>query len=166
MVVIRDVATRVVIAAYALVAEALGPIRLGLGPPVDLSLSHRTDGDKVIVNASGELDIYTMGRLRDLLIDIASNWKEAYPFTITFDLTLVEFLDSAALGVLVGGVKRIILLFGRQYEDSQIPPEERKGPILNPQGKPIATIICYEHIAKIIRMTNLTKVFEVFNLSG
>ena len=66
---------------------------------MDLKLGHHaTDGFEVI-DMQGEIDIYTAPRLRELLIDLVS--KGSYQLVVNLDE--VGFLDSAGLGVLVGG---------------------------------------------------------------
>lgn len=125
-------------------------------------MTRQEDGDRIIVTLEGEIDVYTAPRLRELLIDSVTSWKHIYPFTLILDFERVEFLDSTGLGILTGALKRMIMRFGQQYEDSLIPCEQRETPYLNPQGGPIITIVCtQERILKIFRITGLAKIFAV-----
>ena len=69
---------------------------------VDLSLEDRTEGDRTVVVVGGEIDVYTAPKLREKLIDLVS----AGNYHLVVDMEAVEFLDSAGLGILVGGLKR------------------------------------------------------------
>jgi len=67
-----------------------------------VSLS-RFGSDCFVVAAGGELDLHTVDRLRDKLADVI----EAGGRRILVDLTGVSFMDSTALGVLVGAAKTL-----------------------------------------------------------
>lgn len=66
-----------------------------------LSLATQHDRGWAVVRLTGEIDVTTAARLREYLAGV--NAAEA---GIVVDLTGVEFLDSAGLGVLVGALKR------------------------------------------------------------
>jgi anti-sigma B factor antagonist len=66
---------------------------------------HATDA---VVEVAGELDIYTAPALRGALLDLVAAGR----FRIVVDLCHVVFLDSSALGVLVGGYKRASTMGG------------------------------------------------------
>jgi anti-sigma B factor antagonist len=103
---------------------------------VDLSLSTRPEGGRVIVEAAGEIDVYTAPKLREQLAQLVDAGK----YDIVVDLQKVEFLDSTGLGVLVGGLKRV-----RQHEGT-------------------LRLVCnQERILKIFRITGLTKVFPIYD---
>jgi anti-sigma B factor antagonist len=104
------------------------------GLEVDLSLSTRSEGDRVVVEVGGEIDVYTAPRLREQLIDLVSGGS----YDIVVDMTKVEFLDSTGLGVLVGGLKRV-----RAHDGS------------------LRLVCTQERILKIFRITGLTKVFPI-----
>jgi anti-sigma B factor antagonist len=69
---------------------------------VDLNLTRRTEGNAVVVTASGELDIYTADALRNLVIEITDKGPRA----IVLDLDGVTFLDTTGLAVVVGIMRR------------------------------------------------------------
>jgi anti-sigma B factor antagonist len=103
---------------------------------VDLSLSTRADGGRTIVEAVGEIDVYTAPKLRERLAELVDTGRH----DIVVDMHRVEFLDSTGLGVLVGGLKRV-----RQHEGS-------------------LRLVCnQERILKIFRITGLTKVFLIYD---
>jgi anti-sigma B factor antagonist len=56
-----------------------------------------------VISGEGDLDAFSAGQLRAALIDAC----RATPVKVVIDLTHVPFMDSTALGVLVGGVRRV-----------------------------------------------------------
>ena len=69
--------------------------RTAAGGLVDLKLGHYSKDGIEVVTVEGEIDIYTVPRLRELLIDLAA--KNTYQLIVNLDK--VEFLDSTGLGV-------------------------------------------------------------------
>ncbi len=65
-------------------------------------------GEEARVSVSGELDMFTSSSLRRELADLIADGAR----DITVDLANVEFVDSTALGVLVGAFKRLRALDG------------------------------------------------------
>ena len=63
----------------------------------------RFGSDSFVVAAGGELDLYTAERLREKLADAL----ELGGRRVLVDLTGVSFLDSTALGVLVGAAEAL-----------------------------------------------------------
>jgi anti-sigma B factor antagonist len=60
----------------------------------------RRDGATLVV-LRGDLDLATAPDLRETLIEVIDDGAR-----IVIDMEAVEFLDSAGLGILVGGLKR------------------------------------------------------------
>ena len=56
-----------------------------------------------VLKPTGDLDVYTVGSLRDA---IASILEEDKP-SVVVDLDSVPFMDSSGLGALMGGVRRL-----------------------------------------------------------
>jgi anti-sigma B factor antagonist len=101
---------------------------------VDLSLETRQQGEYTIVEVTGEIDVYTAPKLRECLVELADGGHHQ----LVVDMEKVDFLDSTALGVLVGGLKRV-----RAHEGSM-------------------ELVCTsERLLKIFRITGLTKVFSI-----
>jgi anti-sigma B factor antagonist len=72
---------------------------VGFMPLLDTRVSvSRFGNDSFVVAAGGELDLYTSERLRDKLAEALESGGRR----ILVDLTGVSFMDSTALGVLVG----------------------------------------------------------------
>lgn len=61
------------------------------------------DGDSVVVELAGELDLYNAEDLRAALHDAA----ERDPRRLVIDLSNVDFVDSTTLGVLVEARRRL-----------------------------------------------------------
>ncbi len=96
--------------------------------------SERVDGVPV-VSASGEIDVATAPPLRDRLQALTT----AGEATVVVDLLGVTFLDSTALGVLVGAL-------GRCRE----------------AGGNLPLVIADPRILKVFEITGLTGVFAIF----
>jgi anti-sigma B factor antagonist len=64
---------------------------------LSLSISTETRDSAVVVQAEGDLDVYTAPRLKEALEEFATGGGR-----LILDLSEVHFIDSTALGVLVG----------------------------------------------------------------
>jgi anti-sigma B factor antagonist len=69
---------------------------------MDLGLVVREEGDWTVLVVSGEVDIATAPNLREKLHSLLADGR----LHVIIDLDEVTFLDSTALGVLVGVLKR------------------------------------------------------------
>ena len=112
------------------------PVRLHpgdtAGPSIRTSVVH---DDRVVVRVVGALDLYTVGVLREVLLDVI-----AAQFTdIVVVLTEVTFVDSTGLGVLVGAHKRV------------------RG-----RGGRLQLVVDQESVLKVIRITALNQVFTLY----
>lgn len=67
------------------------------------------DGTRFVVAVSGEIDLFTAPELKAALADAI----EAGRTRVVVDLSETTFLDSTALGVLIGTVKRLRARDGR-----------------------------------------------------
>jgi anti-sigma B factor antagonist len=88
-----------------------------------------------VVTASGEIDVATAPPLRDRLQALTTSGKA----NIVVDLLGVTFLDSTALGVLVGALKRC-----------------------REAGGDLPLVIAEPRILKVFEITGLTGVFPIF----
>jgi anti-sigma B factor antagonist len=101
---------------------------------VDLTLATRDVDATTVVTVTGEIDVYTAPKLRDLITDLVGQGR----YHLVIDMTGVEFLDSTGLGVLVGGLKKV-----RANQGS-------------------LQLVCNrERLLKIFRITGLAKVFRI-----
>ena len=100
---------------------------------MNLKLGHYTKDGIEVIDVTGNIDISTAPRLRELLTDLASKNNQ-----LIINLERVEFLDSTGLGVLVGGLKRV-----RAHDGS------------------LELVCTRERILKIFRITGLAKVFGI-----
>src|SRR5258708_16141241 len=66
-------------------------------PPDRLRLEYRVDDRVAIVDADGEIDVFTCGPLRDRLLALADEGHSG----LVVNLGRVSFIDSARLGGLV-----------------------------------------------------------------
>lgn len=60
-------------------------------------------GDHKILKPTGDLDVYTVGSLRDALSQMIEDGTPK----VVVDLDGVPFMDSSGLGALMGGVRRM-----------------------------------------------------------
>jgi anti-sigma B factor antagonist len=71
---------------------------------MDLVIREHDHGGVPVLSLSGEVDLATVPRLRDRLVKAALDHPGT---TVIVDLDGVTLLDSAGLGVLVGGLRRM-----------------------------------------------------------
>lgn len=96
--------------------------------------TERLSDRQVVISPAGEVDLYTAPELKQELLDAI----ESGATDVIVDLTLTTFIDSAALGVLVGAVRRL---------------RERDGRL---------SIVCSERsIRKIFEITGLDRVLAI-----
>ncbi len=72
-------------------------------PPEFAITEHPIDAERHVVAVRGEIDLFTAPELKQVLAESI----EAGRNRIIVDLTETTFLDSTALGVLIGAVKRL-----------------------------------------------------------
>jgi anti-sigma B factor antagonist len=72
-------------------------------PPEFALTEDSIDAERHIVAVRGEIDLFTAPELKQKLTDAIEGGKTR----IVVDLTQTTFLDSTALGVLIGAVKRL-----------------------------------------------------------
>ena len=65
---------------------------------VELKVSSRNEGDRVIVALSGEIDLYTAPRLQSQL---AAALRADHPVRLVVDMSGVDFCDSTGMNVLL-----------------------------------------------------------------
>ena len=100
----------------------------------EFHIEERHDGALPVVAVSGEIDVATAPQLRESLHHVIAEGDS----TVALDLLSVTFLDSTALGVLVGALKRCRELGG----DLQL-------------------VVADPRILKIFEITGLTNVFTI-----
>jgi len=89
-----------------------------------------------IIDIEGEIDVYTAPQLKQQMLDLLDKGATH----IVVNLSEVEYLDSTALGVLIGGLKRL---------------RERNGAL---------DIICPNpRIRRIFEITGLDKIFDIYS---
>ena len=103
---------------------------------MELGLAVRDEGAWAILTVSGEIDIATAPSLRERLHSLLAEGKRQ----IVVDLDDVGFLDSTALGVLVGVLKRA------RSEDGEV------------------RIVCTQpRVRKVFEITRLDSAFDLFD---
>jgi anti-sigma B factor antagonist len=103
--------------------------------PPEFSLSKESlDAERHVVTVRGEIDLFTAPELKAAL----SESIESGHSRIVVDLTDTTFLDSTALGVLIGAVKRLRSRDGR-----------------------LTIVNVDENIAKTFEITGLDQIFPI-----
>jgi anti-sigma B factor antagonist len=87
-----------------------------------------------VIAVRGEIDLFTAPELKQALTEAV----EAGDYRVVIDLTDVSFLDSTALGVLIGAVKR-----------------------LRSRGGALAIVNTETSIAKTFEITGLDQIFTI-----
>jgi anti-sigma B factor antagonist len=101
---------------------------------MDLGLEVSEFEGAVVLTVRGEVDVSTAPRLRQRLVELASDGRQR----VVVDLDQVDFLDSTGLGVLVGGLKRFRSL-----------------------GGDLILVCTQRRILKVFEITGLTRAFVV-----
>ncbi len=89
-----------------------------------------------LIELSGEVDLYTAPRFKDDLIALIDDGA----VDIVIDLSRVTFIDSTALGVIIGGVKRLHDRDGR-----------------------LALVAASRPVVRILNITGLDRVLTIFD---
>jgi anti-sigma B factor antagonist len=87
-----------------------------------------------LVTLSGEVDIYTAPRLKERMLELF----DAGVRDMIVDLSEVTFIDSTALGVLIGGVRRV-----------------------GDAGGTMALVVATRPVERILAVTGLDQVFTI-----
>ncbi|MCL4473924.1 MAG: STAS domain-containing protein [Actinobacteria bacterium] len=98
--------------------------------------SEKTDSGVAVITVAGELDLYTAPRLKENLLAALEDGA----LKIVIDMAGVHFIDSSALGVLIGGVKR-----------------------LKPKGGRLVLVSVDENVNWIFQITGLNSVFDIYS---
>jgi anti-sigma B factor antagonist len=100
----------------------------------NLFLETRRTGDWTVVEAKGEVDLYTAPRLKERVAELASS---GHP-RLAVNLAGVEFMDSTGIGVLISGLKRC-----------------------REAGGDLALVAPREPVRKVLSITGLDRVFPI-----
>ena len=97
------------------------------------------DSSTPLIELEGEVDVYTAPQLKQQMLSLLESGNNE----MVIDLTKVEYLDSTALGVLIGGLKRV---------------RERDGnlPLICPSPR----------IRRVFEITGLDKIFDIYGSEG
>jgi anti-sigma B factor antagonist len=101
---------------------------------VNLAVSTFDRGGTTVVAVQGEIDVYTAPVLRDALDKQISAGK----IDLVVDLRNVTFMDSTALGVLVGRLK-----------------------LVRVQSGSLRVVVTHERVLRVFDITGLNKVFSI-----
>jgi anti-sigma B factor antagonist len=106
------------------------------GERMNLKVETRSLNQTTVIDLEGEVDVYTAPHLKQRIIDLLDSGAKH----VTVNLSNVDYLDSTALGVLIGGLKRL---------------RERNGTL---------DLICPNpRIKRIFEITGLDKIFDIYN---
>jgi anti-sigma B factor antagonist len=97
-------------------------------------IEERTEQGTAVVAVTGEIDVATAPQLQECLHSLIAQGQA----TLVLDLLAVTFLDSTALGVLVGALKRC-----------------------REQGGDLKLVVADTRIMKIFEITGLTTIFPI-----
>lgn len=104
---------------------------------MDLEIACAEISDTVaVMTLTGELDVYTSFRAREKLVELIESGRHR----LVVDVSLVDFIDSTGLGVLVGALKRC-----RAHDGSML------------------LVVGSLRILIVFRITGLCRVFRIFD---
>ena len=98
-----------------------------------VSSAHQ-DGSSGVIVLEGEVDIYTAPRFKESMLELL----DAGVQKLVVDLSGVTFIDSTALGVLIGGLRR-----------------------LRDAGGEMALVVTTSPVERVLTITGLDKVFTI-----
>lgn len=102
---------------------------------VEFSIDSDTfDGARGVISLRGEVDIYTAPRLKERLLELLDGGVTG----VVVDLSDVTFIDSTAIGVLIGGVRR-----------------------LHDAGGSMALVVATRPVERVLTITGLDRVFSI-----
>ncbi len=101
---------------------------------MNLIISNSTTDEVYVIHVDGELDVYTAPRLKEAIAEATSQGHNL----LVVDLTQVEFIDSTALGVLVGSLRRLRAIEGD-----------------------LRLVVDDAHLAKMFRITGFDGMFSI-----
>ena len=96
--------------------------------------SERPTESVAVIALSGEVDIYTAPRFKERMLELLDSGVT----DLVVDLTQVSFIDSTALGVLIGGVRRV-----------------------NSSGGSMALVVTSRPVQRVLSITGLDRVFSI-----
>ncbi|MCL6520151.1 MAG: STAS domain-containing protein [Armatimonadetes bacterium] len=102
----------------------------------DLDIKIRRAGNVPVIDLKGDVDSYTCIKLRNAIVDLIENGE----FRILISMEGVQYIDSAGLGTLIGGLRRT---------------GERNGGM--------ALIGANTQVKKVLSITGLTKVLDLYD---
>lgn len=101
---------------------------------MNFAVEHRAEKDVTVVTVTGEIDVFSSPRLREMLLDVIDNGADH----LVVDLGEVTFLDSTGLGVLVGIYHR-----------------------LRARSGSMTFVGANDRVRRVFHVTQLTKIFEL-----
>jgi anti-sigma B factor antagonist len=72
-------------------------------PPEFAIIEQGSEAGHYVIAARGEIDLFTAPELKQVITEVIESGERR----VAIDLSEVSFLDSTALGVLIGAVKRL-----------------------------------------------------------
>ncbi|MBE0528987.1 MAG: STAS domain-containing protein [Thermoleophilia bacterium] len=97
--------------------------------------SERQGDDLGVISLSGEVDIFTAPQFRESLVELLDSGVRR----LLVDLSGVTFIDSTALGVLIGGVRRMHGIDGK-----------------------MAIVVATAPVERVLSVTGLDRVFSMY----
>lgn len=68
---------------------------------LEISAGRVVDGNYVVLRPDGELDAYSVAQFREAFAQVSEEQR------LLVDLSGVQFMDSAGLGALIGGIRKV-----------------------------------------------------------
>ena len=108
-----------------------------MGNSVSLAIqTHTVDAHTAVVALTGEMDVYTTPQAKDVMLDLV---QKGY-YHLIVNLQRTDYMDSTAIGMLVGTLKRV-----------------------REQGGDLRLVAPSSRIRRLLEITRLVNVFPVFD---
>jgi anti-sigma B factor antagonist len=101
-----------------------------------MEINQRAKGDVVILDISGEIDLYNAPEIKDIINQLIEEQK----YNVVINLEKVSYIDSSGIGALISSLSNL-----KKYQGG------------------LKIINVYASVRKVFELTKLTSFFEIFD---
>lgn len=101
-----------------------------------MNINTRSKGDIVILDISGEIDLYNAPEIKDIINKLIDEKK----YNVVINLEEVSYIDSSGIGALISSLSNL-----KKYQGG------------------LKIINVYASVRKVFELTKLTSFFEIFD---
>ncbi len=101
-----------------------------------MDITKRTKGDIVVLDISGEIDLYNAPEIKDIINKLIEEMK----YNVIINLEKVSYIDSSGIGALISSLSNL-----KKYQGG------------------LKIINVYASVRKVFELTKLTSFFEIYD---